>query len=239
MLASLGFAALAGVLSTLSPCVLPLLPLVFGSAVAAHRHGALALSLGLVLAFVAVGLFVATMGFAAGLDGGVFRLVAAVALGAVGIVLLSATLQGRLAMVTGRVSDGAHRLLARLPGRGLGGQFLLGMVLGTVWSPCVGPTLGAASLLAAQGRDLGAVAATMTAFGIGAALPLLLVAALSRQALQRWRGRMASGANGGKLALGGMALAVSLAILTGVDHRIEAALVDASPAWLTDLTTRF
>ena len=239
MLASLGFAALAGVLSTLSPCVLPLLPLVFGSALAAHRYGIVALSAGLVLAFVGVGLFVATVGFAAGLDGGVFRWVAAGVLGVIGVVLLSGGLQGRLAVATGGISDRASGLLARLPGRGLGGQFVLGLVLGTVWSPCVGPTLGAASLLAAQGRDLGAVALTMTAFGFGAAVPLLVVGLLSREALKRWRGRMMSGAKGGKMALGGIAVAVSVAIMTGFDHSIEAALVSASPAWLTDLTTGF
>ncbi len=239
MLASFGFAFAAGVLSVLSPCVLPLLPLVFGAAVAAHRFGILALSAGLLLAFVGVGLFVATIGFAAGLDGGVFRWVAALLLGAVGLVLLSGNLQGRLAVATGRVSDVANVFLARLPGRGLGGQFLLGAALGTVWSPCVGPTLGAASLLAAQGRDLGSVALTMVAFGLGAALPLLLVGSLSREALKRWRGRMMQGAKGGKLMLGGAALAVSLLILTGTDHALEAALVQASPAWLTDLTTRY
>ena len=64
----------------------------------------------------------------------------------------------------------------RLEGRDTGGpagQFGVGVLLGAVWSPCVGPTLGAASLLAAQGRDLGQVALTMFVFGLGAALPLL------------------------------------------------------------------
>ena len=239
MPASLGLATLAGILSTLSPCVLPLLPIVFGSALAAHRYGIVALGAGLVLSFVAVGLFVATIGFQAGLDGGVFRIVAAVALGAIGLVLLSERLQARLALLTSRVSGGASALLARIPGNGLPGQFLLGLVLGTVWSPCVGPTLGAASLLAAQGQDLAQVALTMAAFGVGAALPLIVVGTLSRTALKRWRGRMATGAHGGKLALGGMALAISVAIITGLDHTIEAGLVAASPAWLTDLTTRF
>ncbi len=239
MLASLGFAFVAGVLSTLSPCVLPLLPLVFGAAVAAHRFGILALSAGLVVAFVGVGLFVATVGFAAGLDGGVFRWVAAILLGAVGIVLLSGRLAGRLAVATGRVSDGANRFLALLPGKGLAGQFLLGMALGTVWSPCVGPTLGAASLLASQGRDLGQVGLMMAVFGLGTALPLLIVGSLSREALKHWRGRMLRGADGGKKLLGGAALAISLLILTGADRAVETALVQASPAWLTDLTTRY
>ena len=239
MLTSLALAGLAGILSTLSPCVLPVLPLVFGAAVTAHRFGVAALGAGLVLSFVAVGLFVATLGFSLGLDGGVFRWVAAAALGLIGIVLLSASLQDRLALAASRVSGGAKALLARLAGNGIGGQFALGLVLGAVWSPCVGPTLGAAALLAAQGRDLVAVALTMTAFGLGTALPLVLVGLLSREALRRWRGRLITGAAGGKRALGGIAILASLLILTGIDKRLETTLVDLSPAWLTDLTTRF
>jgi cytochrome c biogenesis protein CcdA len=230
---------LAGLLSTLSPCVLPLLPLVVGSAVAAHRAGAVVLALGLALSFTAIGLFVATVGFAIGLDGDVVRTASAVVLMAIGLVLLSGALQARFARVTGGFGDAGSRLLARLSPRGLGGQFVVGALLGAVWSPCVGPTLGAASLLAARGQDIVAVALVMLAFGLGAATPLLLVSALSRSALSRWRGRMARAGQAGKLLLGGGAVAVSLLILTGLDRSVEAALVTASPDWLTDLTTRF
>ena len=236
---SLGAGYLAGVLSTLSPCVLPLLPLVVGSAVAAHRAGAAALAAGLALSFTAIGLFVATAGFALGLDGGVFRTVSAVLLMMLGLVLLSGALQARFASAAGGLGDAGNRLLTRLSPRGLRGQFVVGMVLGAVWSPCVGPTLGAASVLAAQGKDLPAVATVMLAFGLGAATPLLLVSFLSRGALLRWRGRMAQAGQAGKMALGGGAVMVSVMILTGLDHRVEAALVNASPDWLTDLTTRF
>ena len=236
---SIGAGFLAGVLSTLSPCVLPLLPLVVGSAVAAHRAGALVLAAGLALSFTAIGLFVATVGFAIGLDGSVFRTASAVLLMAIGLVLLSSALQARFARATGGVGDAGNRLLARLSPRGIGGQFVVGVVLGAVWSPCVGPTLGAASVLAARGQDLPAVATVMLAFGLGAATPLLLVSVLSRGALTRWRGRMAQAGHAGKLLLGGSAVAVSLLILTGLDRSAETVLVNAFPAWLTDLTTRF
>ena len=236
---SIGAGYLAGVLSTLSPCVLPLLPLVVGSAVAAHRAGALVLAAGLALSFTAVGLFVATVGFAVGLDGGVFRTASAVLLMVIGLVLLSSALQARFAQATGGVGNAGNRLLARLSPQGLGGQFLVGVVLGAVWSPCVGPTLGAASVLAARGEDLAAVAAVMLAFGLGAATPLLLISFLSRGALVRWRGHMARVGQAGKMLLGGGAVAVSLLILTGLDRSVETVLVNASPDWLTDLTTRF
>ena len=79
---------------------------------------------------------------------------------------------------------------------GLGGQFAVGLLLGAVWSPCVGPTLGAASLLAAQGRDLGQVALTMFVFGLGAALPLLALGLASREVMMRWRHRLAAAGHG-------------------------------------------
>ena len=235
----IGFGFVAGMLSTLSPCVLPLLPLVLGPAVAAHRFGLLALAAGLVLSFSAVGLFIAIVGFSVGLDGGVFRGISAVLLGAMGVLLLSGSLQQRFASAAGGVSDAGNRLIARVTPTGLGGQFVLGGLLGVVWSPCVGPTLGAASVLAAQGQDLPAVAAVMVAFGLGTALPLLLVGSLSRQVMMRWRGRMMGAGKAGKAALGVGALAVSLLILSGADRSLESALVAASPAWLTELTTRF
>ncbi|MBY0403163.1 MAG: sulfite exporter TauE/SafE family protein, partial [Cyanobacteria bacterium] len=90
---SLGIALLAGLLSTLSPCVLPLIPLVVAPAASAHRFGVLALTGGLILSFVLVGLFVTTIGLAIGLDGETFRKLSAVLLGLLGIVLLSERLQ--------------------------------------------------------------------------------------------------------------------------------------------------
>ena len=123
--------------------------------------------------------------------------------------------------------------------RGLQGQFGLGLLLGAVWSPCVGPTLGAASVLAAEGHDLVAVAATMLVFGIGAALPLLLLGTLSRDVLMGWRGRMLAAGTALKTGLGVLLIVAGALIVTGLDKRAETALVDASPAWLTALTTQF
>lgn len=240
---ALGLAFLAGLLSVLSPCVLPVLPLVFAPAVSAHRFGAAALAGGLVTSFVVIGLLLATVGFSLGVGGGVVRDAAAVVLGLVGVVLLSGSLQQRFAMATNGFGNRANRLMPRLApsgiGAGIGGQFCVGLLLGAVWSPCVGPTLGAASVLAAQGSDLASVAAVMIVFGLGAALPLVLVSRLSREVLLRWRGQMMQVGKGGKILLGSASLAVSMLILSGLDRAVETAWVEASPAWLTSLTTRF
>jgi cytochrome c-type biogenesis protein len=239
MLATLGLAYLAGVLSTLSPCVLPLLPLVFGSAASAHRLGPLALGLGLASSFVAVGLFVATVGFSIGVDAEVFRTVAAVLMIILGAALIVPWLAARLALAAGPASQWANAKLAGYSAAGLRGQFGIGVLLGIAWSPCVGPTLGAASLLASQAKDLPQVAATMLLFGLGAASPLLAVGMLSRAAMSKARGRLLSAGQNLKAALGIAFVLIGAAIVTGADRTIETMLVDASPQWLTDLTTRF
>ena len=229
-LGGIAFGFLAGALSVLSPCVLPILPFVFGSATSAHRFGPVALAAGLVSSFVVtVGLFVATVGFAIGLDGDAFRTVSALLLAAIGTVLLLDVLKQRFALAVSGVGNSGARLLRRLSPGGLLGQFAIGLVLGAVWSPCVGPTLGAASVLASQGRSLGSVVTVMAAFGAGTALGPLTIGALSREALRRWQRRLAGSGNFGTHLLGGAALAVAVLILTGADRSIEAALVGASP----------
>lgn len=239
MLESSGLAFIAGVLSVLSPCVLPLIPIVMATAASAHRYGPFALSAGVAISFVGLSLFVATIGFAVGLDGGFFRFVAASLLIVIGTVLVVPALQQRFAIAAGPVSNWADQALGTHAGPGVLGQFGVGIVLGAVWSPCVGPTLGAASLLAAQGKDLGQVALTMLSFGLGAVVPLLILGALSREILNRWRDTLASAGSGGKYVLGGVLILTGLAILTGFDKTLETQIVSISPAWLTGLTTRF
>ncbi len=239
MVATLVLAFAAGVVSILSPCVLPLVPIVLGTAAGEHRLGPVALAAGLAISFTVIGIFVATIGFAIGLDGEIFRAAGGVLLLALGIIMLAPALQTRVSLAAGPVATWTDRRFGGFAGTGLGGQFAVGLLLGAVWAPCVGPTLGAASVMAARGENLSEVALVMTVFGIGAALPLLLLGLVSREAMLRWRGRMRSAGSGARALLGAGLVAVALLILTGLDKRLEAVLVDASPDWLTELTTGF
>jgi cytochrome c biogenesis protein CcdA len=234
---TLAFAA--GVLSILSPCVLPILPVVLGAAASEHRWGPVGLALGLSVSFVVTGLFVATIGYSIGLDADVFRQTAAVLMIALGTILLVPTFQDRLVLAGAPLAQWSDRRFGGTQRRGLAGQISVGFLLGAVWSPCVGPTLGAASILAAQGRDLGEVAITMLAFGLGAALPLAVLGFLSRATLQRWRARMIAGGARAKVAFALFLVAMGVLVLSGLDKRVETFAVDQSPQWLTELTTRF
>jgi cytochrome c-type biogenesis protein len=147
---SVAGAFVAGVLTVLSPSVLPILPIVLGAAASERKYGPAALAAGLAVSFVAIGLFVATIGYSVGPTADLFRQIAAALMIVLGAVLLLPNLQARLAMASGPIANWTDRRFSTQHGGGYAGQFSVGLILGAVWSPCVGPTLGAASLLAAQ-----------------------------------------------------------------------------------------
>ncbi len=235
--ASLGLSFAAGALSTLSPCVLPLLPIVLASAASEHRLAPAALAGGLALSFTTIALFVATIGFSLGLDNDVFRAVGAILLVLIGIVLAAPSLQEKLTTAASPFAGWTESRFGGFSSAGVSGQFAVGLLLGAVWSPCAGPSLGAASLLAAQGNDLGEVAMVMLLFGIGAALPLLAIGMLSREAALRVRGRLMAAGRAMRLGLGAILVVLGAAILTGYDKQAETWLLNASPEWLSKLTT--
>lgn len=238
-LTGIGLAFIAGILSTLSPCVLPLLPLVFGSSLSKHRWGPAALAAGVSLSFASVGLFVATLGFALGIGESVFRNIAAVLMLLVGLILVVPWLEIRFALAAGPIGNLLHQRFGTGDANGLGGQFVVGLLLGAVWSPCVGPTLGAASLLAAQGQNLGEVALTMLFFGLGAALPMLLIGLASRATLAKWRGRIQANSKIGKRVFGVILISFAVLTLTGLDRSLQTYLVSNTPEWLSNLTTLY
>ena len=238
-LGSYGFGFLAGLLSTLSPCVLPIIPILLGSATNAHPRAPLALAGGLALSYAVIGTALAWAGSALGLDTAIFRSVGAAMLGVLGLILLSGGLQQRFATATSSIGDAGNSLISRMHLEGLSGQFVIGLVLGVVWSPCVGPTLGAAVVLASQGSHLPQVALLMGIFGVGAALPVVALAYVSRSAMLKMRGKLMQAGKTGKMILGAIMVALAVVILSGADKPVESWLVDQSPAWLTKLTTQY
>lgn len=203
----------------------------------AHRFGPFALAAGLASSFTIVGVFIASVGVAIGLDQEVFRNIGAILLILFGIVLLSRALQEKFAVATSGLSGSGQSLLNRISTEGLLGQFLLGLLLGVVWSPCVGPTLGATITLASQGQDLAHATLVMALFGIGASAPLVILGMLSRQAMMKFRDKMLAAGSAGKKILGVLLLALGLLIVTGADKKFEAAVLKVAPDWLVQLTT--
>jgi len=94
-------------------------------------------------------------------------------------------------------------------------------------------------VLASQGAHLPQVALLMGVFGLGAALPVIALAYLSRAAMIKVRGQLMQAGKTGKTILGLIMVTIAIMILSGADKPLEAWLVQISPDWLTALTTRF
>lgn len=238
MSASLPLGYVAGVLSTLSPCVLPILPIVLVGAIERHVLAPLALAAGLAMSFAATGIAIASIGLGIGIDQSVLRLMAAVLIGVVGVVLLVPAAQTGLARLAAPLAARAQTRLDGFEPSGIGGQFILGALLGAVWSPCTGPTLGAVVGLAAQGDSLGAAAGTMAAFAVGAATPIVALAYGSRHAILVRRDWLAHASRMGKPLMGVIFLSLGIFVLTGLDKIVETSLTRAMPDWLVTVTTR-
>jgi cytochrome c biogenesis protein CcdA len=192
---------------------------------------------GLVASFTLSGMVLGSIGLAAGFGSGTARIAAGALMLGFGALLVAAPLQARFAGVVTPVSGAAELFSQRFDASSLAGQFAIGSLLGIVWAPCTGPTLGVAITLASRQESLVRVSLVMLAFGIGAVTPLLLLAYGSRRILLERRKQVLSVAQAGRWVMGGVLLAIGVLVITGLDKYVEALLVSLSPDWLIELTT--
>lgn len=238
-LAHLGLSLVAGSLTTLSPCVFPILPLVIGGAVQANRLAPLAMALGMAVSFALIGVVLGALGPALGIDSDSVRLLGAWLLIAFGLIMLVPVLNRRFTAWMLPIASSANAASTKLDGGSLTGALLLGGVLGLVWSPCSGPLLASAlTLVASEGGALRG-GTILGLFGIGAAMPLIAVAYASRRGFNAARGWALARIDGIKKGFGGLILLTGLAILSGADKWLEAWIVAALPDTWVQATTLF
>lgn len=223
----------AGSLTTLSPCVFPLLPLVLGGAMQGHRLAPVAMGLGMAISFSLIGMLLGALGPSLGIDGDMVRIAGAVLLIAFAVVMLVPALSERFTNWMLPIASSANRASEQLSGRSLGSALLLGGVLGLVWSPCSGPLLASTLALVATEGGVGRGGLLLGLFGIGAAIPLVAVAYASRSGFQRARGWVLSRINAIKTGFAWLLGLMGVAILTGADKWLEARITALLPdAWV-------
>lgn len=233
------FGYLAGLLTLINPCVLPVIPIVLASALQAGRHGPLAVAAGMSLSFITLGMLVATVGHSIGLTETLLSQIGAVLMMIFGLVLLVPQLNERFATATAGIGSSADDQLNKMSHTSMKGQFFGGMLLGAVWSPCVGPTLGGAISLASQGQNLLWVFAIMTSFALGVSSVILLLGYGTREAIRSRQQQLRGLAERAKPILGITFLLVGLMIFFKFHYVIEAWLVDVLPDWFQDLSTTY
>jgi cytochrome c-type biogenesis protein len=236
---ALGLSIAAGSLTTLSPCVFPLLPLVLGGATQRHRAAPIAMGLGMVATFVVLGVLLGVLGDRLGLSPDSVRTASAWMLTAFGVVMLVPWLNRQFTLLTTPLASSASQASQGLDAGSLKGALLVGGLLGLVWSPCSGPLLGSALTLVASEGGATRGALVLGLFGLGAALPLVAAAYASRSAFGRVRAWVQTHGEHSKKVFGTCLLLVGLAILSGADRWVETQLTAVLPDSWVQLTTMF
>lgn len=227
---------LAGLLTLINPCVVPVLPIVLASSLHRHRLAPVALAAGMSVAFVVLGLAVSALGPALGIYPENLAGAAAVAMVVFGTVLLVPALGRGFQTATAGLAARADGGIDAVSGQGLGGQAVTGALLGAVWSPCIGPTLGGAIALAASGGSLWQAGAVMAAFAAGVSTLILGLAYGARATLQRRQVALRALATRSRPVMGVVLIAVGLALAIGLHHHFERWAIDTLPPWLIDLS---
>ncbi len=230
------FAFGAGLLTLINPCVVPVLPIVIATAFQSSRFGPVALCAGLSLSFVSLGVGITAFGQVLGVDIDTVSKVGAGLMVLFGLALLVPQAGAVLAGATAGLSSQADAQIDTLDRSGLRGQFLGGLLLGAVWSPCIGPTLGGAISLASQGEGLLRATTIMVFFALGVSTLILGLAYGTRGAVGRYNTQLRALAYRSRPILGAAFVAVGLALLLNLHHVIEAWLIGVLPAWLVDLS---
>lgn len=227
---------LAGLLTLINPCVLPVLPIVLATAIQAHRFGPVAVAAGMSASFVALGMLVSVAGRSLGITEETIAQAGAVLMIGFGLILLVPRFSSQFATATAGVASGADGQLDRIDRSGLQGQFLGGVLLGAVWSPCIGPTLGGAISLASQGESLMFAAAIMASFALGVSTIILALGYGARSVIQKRQAWMRRFASKSRPAMGVIFIAVGAAILFELHKIIEFWAIETLPTWLIDLS---
>lgn len=239
MLLDIVFAFIAGLLTLLNPCVLPVLPVALASSASGSRLGPLALAAGMVVSFTSVGLAVVAFGPLLGVSSDAVARAGAVIMVCFGLVLLTPGLGAAFATATAGLANGAARWSVTAPGVGFGGNFVGGALLGAVWSPCIGPTLGGAIALASQGEGFGYAAAVMFAYSLGIAAIMIAFGYGGVALMGRHGATLRALAQRSHTILGVVFVALGFILFFGLHHPLEAALVDLMPIWLQDVSVTF
>lgn len=246
-LIDLFYAYLAGVLTLINPCILPLLPIVLAASVQKHRAGPLALAIGLGLSFAILGFLITVFARSLGLDSESISRAAAGLMIGFGLVLLVPKAGEAFAKMTGGMANKSNAAIddhgvAASEGSGLmqlRGQFVTGVLLGIVWVPCIGPTLGGAIGFAAQGEKLLEAFLIMVFFALGTMSVILALSYGSRELILRRRNALMGLMRYARPIMGVSLVLVGLAIWFHFERVVEKFVLSVMPMWLADLSVAF
>jgi len=236
MLLLIGFAFLAGVVTVLSPCILPVLPVVLSGGIGGGKARPWGVISGFTASFTVFTLTLSTLVQTLGLDPDLLRWVAAGLILVFGVVLVVPFLKDKfMAWTTALVSRSSSPVRPGKPTGGYWSGLVLGLGLGLVWTPCVGPIMASVITLAlSQSVDASSIFITL-AYTFGTAIPLFFIMIGGRTLLNKapWFTKHSSGIQRG---FGVLMVVTAVALFSGADRAFSTWLLTTFPAYGSGLT---
>jgi cytochrome c biogenesis protein CcdA len=239
---NLGLALIAGSLSTLQPCVLPLIPIVLGGAIYQNKYAPIYIGLGMVFFYALLGAVTGFIEPLFGFEPSEFKTIGAVMMVGSGIILLAPHLFSSLNGVYSGALNHLNQKASSLSFDSPLSCMLLGAILSLIWAPCAGPMLASALTLLTSGlmtdgsADVQSVmqgSLLLGFYGLGAAVPLVILAYITRTAFSRWRAGLMRAQGLLTKVMGIFFLVFGLLILTGALKKIEIYFLSILPeSWL-------
>jgi cytochrome c biogenesis protein CcdA/thiol-disulfide isomerase/thioredoxin len=237
----LGFAFISGIITILSPCILPVLPIVLSGGVGGGKRRPFGVVAGFVVSFTVFTLALSAIVQALGIPVDAMRWVAVVLVIAFGVVMLVPRLRDWFEIAAARVANLGRRTPAPPQADGTRARtgfwsgIPVGLSLGLIWTPCVGPIMASViSLALSQRVDGGSVFITL-AYTLGTSIPMLAVMLGGRALLNRVPALTKNAVNIQK-GFGVLMILVGVAIGMGWDRQFQTAVLRALPNYGSGLT---
>lgn len=168
----LGFAFLAGIVTILSPCILPILPIVLSGSVGGSKRKPLGIIVGFVLSFTFFTLFLTKIIQLTGIPSDTLRIFAAIVLLLFGISLFTPKFQKLMEQLFTKLSAFAPKAN---PNAGFLGGCIIGLSIGLIWAPCVGPIMASVIALAATSTVTAQTFLITLSYAVGSGVPMFFI----------------------------------------------------------------
>lgn len=236
MILLLAFAFLAGLVTILSPCILPILPLILSSSFGGEDTGKsrpVGVVVGFVASFTFFTLFLSVIVQSIGISANALRAFSIVVIAIFGVALLMPRFQMWLEILFSRVSAFAPKRNDNR--KGFFSGLIIGFSLGLLWTPCVGPILASVISLALSGEVTTAAFFITLAYSLGTALPMFAIMWGGRALLVRvpWLLRNAGNIQKG---FGALMILTAIALFLNFDRAFQTFIIDTFPRYGTGLT---
>lgn len=215
-------ALLAGIMTILSPCILPVVPIVLASSLGKSKLKPIWITLGLIVSFTLFGILFGTLGSVLGISRDIARIVGIILILILGMLLLFPTLLKKISQLFSKIKTAKPS--QKLSGDKWWQNLILGIALGLAWVPCAGPVLGIILGFTLLEGNLFYSLTLMLTYGIGVAIPLLVIGYLGNTLVNQinWLKKHLPLIQ--KIA-GGVIIMIGILMIFGIDYEIQRLLL--------------